>query len=417
MSAGNPYPLFFDDLTDAQNVINDGHNPSDSPAPAAVDPYPQSHAGPSSGTGSAVGPTRSADVPSSRSQSAPYTRRLRSTVSQGGQFQPPTSDVPLYRRSSAEEWKTNILLESELAGSVGQMATTVSGSAGPSSSLAAPALIVKREAVEPWMSANAPAPGYWTGSEMQTPVQHPYAGAIGPAWQSSPSLMMAPVVPSNAAFPSTTHGAAQPRTRPSRSRTKASSSVKQAYSRLAAGSEHYGRCSMQECSMQHWDGIVSRQVWQVVAPREEPTSPIKDFTTSLKYDLLALFPNEAAAIHGTLRWGPFREIHLHSLYSASAVDANGRDLTSIPGFAKIPGSLKLLVMLGGERLYDELKNHVMVTGALSVAIGNALQPCGLVICDAFWKQLEMEKEAIEKGFLCRFVLGQSGSADKCKILA
>ncbi|KAF8196460.1 hypothetical protein BJ912DRAFT_111562 [Pholiota molesta] len=243
---------------------------------------------------------------------------------------------------------------------------------------------------------SADAPGNWTGSEMQTPAQHPYAGALAAAWQSSSSLMMAPsVVPSNAAFPSTTHGAAQPRTRPSRSRTKASSLVKQAYSRLAASSEHYGRCSMQECRMQHWDGIVSRQVWQVVAPQEEPTSPIKDFVTSLNYDLLALFPNEAAAIHETLRWGPFREIHLHSLYSASAIDANGRDLTSIPGFAKIPGSLKLLVMLGGERLYDELRNHVMVTGALSVAIGNALQPCGLVICDAFWKQLETEKEAIE----------------------
>ncbi|KAF8173911.1 hypothetical protein BJ912DRAFT_69623 [Pholiota molesta] len=247
------------------------------------------------------------------------------------------------------------------------------------------------------MSADAPAPRNWTGSETQLPpFQQPYPGAQAAAWQSSSSRMMAPVVPSNAAaFSSTIHGAARPRTQPSRSRTKASSSAKEAYSRLAAGSEHYGRCSMQECSMQHWDGIVSRQVWQVVAPQEEPTSPIKDFVTSLNYDLLALFPNEAAAIHGTLRWGPFREIHLHSLYSASAIDASGRDLTSIPGFAKIPGSLKLLVMLGGERLYDELRNHVMVTGALSVAIGNALQPCGLVICDEFWKQLEMEKEAIE----------------------
>jgi hypothetical protein len=48
-------------------------------------------------------------------------------------------------------------------------------------------------------------------------------------------------------------------------------------------------------------------------------------------------------------------------------------------------------MLGGERLYDELRNHVMVTGALSVAIGNALQPCGLVICNEFWKQFIIEK--------------------------
>jgi hypothetical protein len=153
---------------------------------------------------------------------------------------------------------------------------------------------------------------------------------------------------------------------------------------------------MQECMMQHWDGIVHRQVWQVAAPREGPTSPIWDFVESLNHDLLALFPNDSASIHGTLRWGAFREIHLHSLYSASAIDANGRDLTSIPGFAKIPGSLQLLVMLGGERLYNELRFHVMVKGkALSLAIGNALKPCGLVICNEFWKQLEREKDAIE----------------------
>jgi hypothetical protein len=93
MSAGNPYPLFFD-LTDAQNVINDRYNPIDSTAPAVVDPYPQSHAGPSSGTGSAIGLTRYAGVPSSRSQPAPYTRRPRSTVSQGGQDQARASNVP-----------------------------------------------------------------------------------------------------------------------------------------------------------------------------------------------------------------------------------------------------------------------------------------------------------------------------------
>jgi hypothetical protein len=165
MSAGNPYPLFFDDLTDAQNVINDDHNTSDAPTPAVVDPYPQSQAGSSSGTGTAVGPTRFADLPSSRSQSAPYTRRPHSIVSQGGQVQPPTSNVPQCKSSLipagqiglidhihrsaistdqtsfAEEWNTNTIMESELAGRGGQMGATVASSAGPSSSLAPHALM------------------------------------------------------------------------------------------------------------------------------------------------------------------------------------------------------------------------------------------------------------------------------------
>jgi hypothetical protein len=164
MSAGNPYPLFFD-LTDAQDVINDSYNPSDAPSPAVVDPYPQSHAGPSSGTVSAVGSIQSAGVHSSRSLSAPYTRRPRSTVSQGGQVQPPTSNVPQCksslvsagqiglidhihrsaistdRTSFAEEWNTNTIIQSELAGNVGQMGATVTGSAGSSSNLAPHALM------------------------------------------------------------------------------------------------------------------------------------------------------------------------------------------------------------------------------------------------------------------------------------
>ncbi|KAF8169078.1 hypothetical protein BJ912DRAFT_1000704 [Pholiota molesta] len=166
MSAGNPYPFFFD-FTDAQDAINDSPNPFDAPAPAVVHPYPQSQAGPSSGTGSAVGPIRSAGVPSMGVPFAPYTRRPRSTESRGRQVQPqpPASNVALCKRSLisagqivlidrihrfgistdrgsfAEEWNTVIAFQSELAGSGGQMGTTVASSAGSSSNTAPPALM------------------------------------------------------------------------------------------------------------------------------------------------------------------------------------------------------------------------------------------------------------------------------------
>jgi hypothetical protein len=151
---------------------------------------------------------------------------------------------------------------------------------------------------------------------------------------------------------------------------------------------------MQKCQMQHWNGIVLHQVRQEVAQYKGP-AVLK--TENLNWDLLQRYPEIAAYIHGTLRWKPAREIHLHSLSSASAIDANGRDLTTaIPGLEKIPGSLQLLVMLGGERFYDELANRMKGRPEiLSVAIGTALQFCRLVICDEFWKQLEAEKKAIE----------------------
>jgi hypothetical protein len=166
MSAGNPYPFFFD--FDAQDAINDSPNPFDAPAPAVVNPYPQSHAGPSSGTGSAVGPIRSAGVPSNGSPFAPYTRqRPRSTESRGGQVQHPANNVPLFQckrslicagqivlanrihhfvistdpTSSTEEWNSDSQFQSELAGSGGQMGATVAGSAGSSSNLAPHALM------------------------------------------------------------------------------------------------------------------------------------------------------------------------------------------------------------------------------------------------------------------------------------
>ncbi|KAF8196499.1 hypothetical protein BJ912DRAFT_955419 [Pholiota molesta] len=165
MSEGNPYPFFFD-FTDAQDAINDSPNPFDAPAPAVVHPYPHSQAGPSSGTGSAVGPIRSAGVPSMGGPFAPYTRqRPRSTESRDGQGQPQASNVALCKRSLisagqivlidrihrfgistdrasfAEEWNAVIAFQSELAGSGGQMGATVASSAGSSSNLAPPALM------------------------------------------------------------------------------------------------------------------------------------------------------------------------------------------------------------------------------------------------------------------------------------
>ncbi|KAF8169072.1 hypothetical protein BJ912DRAFT_1000688 [Pholiota molesta] len=162
MSTGNSYPFFFD-LTDA--TINDADDPSNAPAPAVAHPYPQNQTGTSSGTGSAIGPIRSAGVPSIGSPFAPYTRqRPQSTESRGGQVQPQASNVSLCKRSLisagqivlmdrihhfaistdhtsfTEEW--DMIQQLNLSSPAGgQMGATVAGSAGSSSNPAPPALM------------------------------------------------------------------------------------------------------------------------------------------------------------------------------------------------------------------------------------------------------------------------------------